>query len=160
MPPQIEAWLAETSALTAVVIIFAVGWALKKLWGFILKSWPVLKGATKLIESLGELPEFINSLQEWKTEVDFKLEALEVIKKEFAPNHGSTLRDRVDEIAIRTADVERHELAYFERFEVLTRGFSMLAAMHVSESPEDYQKQQLSEITERLMQMPNQPDSC
>lgn len=160
MPPQIEAWLAETSALAVIVIIFAIGWVLKQIWGFILKSWPVLNGATKLVESLGDLPEFIDEIQLWKAEVDVKLEALEVIKKEFAPNHGSTLRDRVDEIAIRTADVERHDIADLEKFAVLTRGFSILAAMHISDSPEAYQKQQLSEISERLMQMPNQADSC
>ena len=164
MPEMLENWLAQTSALTVLAVIVGVVWAIRQIWRLIVRTWPVLKGTTKLVDALGELPEFMESLREWRESVDAKLDAhtevLAVVKKEVLPNHGSSMRDRVEEIAARTASVESHEVTDAARLNALTQGFALLASLQASESPEAFRKQQLTDIAERLMQMPNQADSC
>ena len=163
MPEPIRAWLETNSAMALIVGVSAGVWLIRQIWLILKASWPGLRQFTRFLESLLRLPEFMTEVSAWKDSASEKLDAnataLEIVRREVLPNHGSSLRDQVDRISARTERIESHEVNDLHRLDTLSEGFTLLASFHAGDE-EHYRRTQMTALLERLMQIPNEPDSC
>ncbi|WP_336647513.1 hypothetical protein [Microbacterium sp. MMO-10] len=86
-------WLADLTGLQILLWILAVAAVL----GFVWKAWPIIRRAVKLIDALGELPEY-----------------MERIRHQVENDHDTNLRDEVTQLLELVTDIARKVAQVFD----------------------------------------------
>jgi hypothetical protein len=104
-------WLAAFVALI-VAVCAAIGWGLR--W-----AWRILRRTVHFLDDYGGQPahdgmEAKPGLMARLTTVE---EALAKVVSEMSPNHGQSLRDRVDQTAADVAEIKREQVRVRQQLE-------------------------------------------
>lgn len=103
MPPELNEWLNNHSAMAALVWIVFI-WALAALLvRTAMKTWPGLVSLVKFIQALGKLPEFMQTTNQALEDL---AETTQEVKHEVFPNRGGSMRDDLTEQALRMQKIE------------------------------------------------------